>query len=211
MRRSCRLGMINQSSSSGNDDNNQPLKFVDTIDKGSNKHIVLFYEDPEYARMIEFQFVKNGLLKEEHCIITTFEDNIQIIKNEMEANNIDVEALKKNLLHIYQIPDPMNHPEGELKGMEEIRDRIFADSKPPYRIVSRAPEIKTKQQAESDIIIQHTVHFTFGNFPGSVMCSYQVDKIEPKIHGQWFVNILQNHHAAIFAPKSGQGIAFDMR
>jgi hypothetical protein len=67
--------------------------------------------------MIEFQFVKNGLLKEEHCIITTFEDNIQIIKNEMEDSNIDVEAFKKkNLLHIYQIPDPMNDLERELKG-----------------------------------------------------------------------------------------------
>jgi hypothetical protein len=210
--------VINQTSSGKNnnnnndDNNNYPLKFVGTIGQDSNRHIVLFYEDPEYARMIEFQFVKNGLLKEEYCIITTFEDNIQLIKSEMEDSNIDVEAFKKkNLLRIYQIPDPMNHPEGELKGMEEIRDRIFTDSKPPYRIVSRASEIKTNQQIESDIIIQRTVHFTYGNFPGSVMCSYQVDKIEPKIHGQWLINILQNHHAAIFAPKSGQGIAFDMR
>jgi hypothetical protein len=210
--------VINQTSSGKNnnnnndDNNNYPLKFVGTIGQDSNRHIVLFYEDPEYARMIEFQFVKNGLLKEEYCIITTFEDNIQLIKSEMENSNIDVEAFKKkNLLRIYQIPDPMNHPEGELKGMEEIRDRIFTDSKPPYRIVSRASEIKTNHQIESDIIIQRTVHFTYGNFPGSVMCSYPVDKIEPKIHGQWLVNILQNHHAAIFAPKSGQGIAFDMR
>lgn len=209
---------MNKSSSSGNNvnnndcNNNYPLKFIDTIDQGSsNRHIVLLYEDPEYARMIEFQFVKNGLLKEEHCIITTFEDNIQVIKNEIEDSNIDVEVFKKkNLLHIYQIPCPMNHPEGELKGMEDIRNRIFTGLKPPYRIVSRAPEIKTKQQIESDIIIQRTVHFTYGNFSGSVICSYPVDKIEPKMHGKWLVDILQNHHAAIFAPKSGQGIAFNM-
>jgi hypothetical protein len=210
---------MNKSSSSGNNvnnndcNNNYPLKFIDTIDQGSsNRHIVLLYEDPEYARMIEFQFVKNGLLKEEHCIITTFEDNIQVIKNEIEDSNIDVEVFKKkNLLHIYQIPCPMNHPEGELKGMEDIRNRIFTGLKPPYRIVSRAPEIKTKQQIESDIIIQRTVHFTYGNFSGSVICSYPVDKIEPKMHGKWLVDILQNHHAAIFAPKLGEGIAFDMR
>jgi hypothetical protein len=210
---------MNKSSSSGNNvnnndcNNNYPLRFIDTIDQGSsNRHIVLLYEDPEYARMIEFQFVKNGLLKEEHCIITTFEDNIQVIKNEIEDSNIDVEVFKKkNLLHIYQIPCPMNHPEGELKGMEDIRNRIFTGLKPPYRIVSRAPEIKTKQQIESDIIIQRTVHFTYGNFPGSVICSYPVDKIEPKMHGKWLVDILQNHHAAIFAPILGEGIAFDMR
>jgi hypothetical protein len=210
---------MNKSSSSGNNvnnndcNNNYPLRFIDTIDQGSsNRHIVLLYEDPEYARMIEFQFVKNGLLKEEHCIITTFEDNIQVIKNEIEDSNIDVEVFKKkNLLHIYQIPCPMNHPEGELKGMEDIRNRIFTGLKPPYRIVSRAPEIKTKQQIESDMIIQRTVHFTYGNFPGSVICSYPVDKIEPKMHGKWLVDILQNHHAAIFAPKLGEGIAFDMR
>jgi len=51
--------------------------------------------------MIEFQFVKNGLLKEEHCIITTFEDNIQIIKNEMEDSNIDVEALRKRIYFLF--------------------------------------------------------------------------------------------------------------
>jgi len=43
------------------------------------------------------------------------------------------------------------------------------------------------------------------------MCSYRVDKIDSKIHGKWLVDILQHHHAAIFAPKFGQGIAFDMR
>ena len=34
----------------------QPLNFVHQI--GEGKHIVLFYEELEYAKMISFQFIK---------------------------------------------------------------------------------------------------------------------------------------------------------
>jgi MEDS: MEthanogen/methylotroph, DcmR Sensory domain len=215
--------MINQSSSTscGDEDNtnndynnnNHPLNFIDTL--GYGRHAVLLYEDAEFARLIQFRFINNGLLKGEHCIFTTHEqeDNIQFIENQMEYNGIDVEGFKrKNLLHIYQIPDPMNHPEGELKGNEDIMNIILADSKQPFRIVARSiPEIKTEGQRVSSISIEYSAHSNFHSFPGSILCHYPVDKIEPRIHGQWLVDILQNHHAAIFAPKSGQGIAFNLR
>jgi hypothetical protein len=37
----------------------QPFNFVRKVKHG--KHIVLFYEEPEYARMIIFEFIKSGL------------------------------------------------------------------------------------------------------------------------------------------------------
>ena len=104
------------------DDNNSPLRFVDTLgDHTCNKHILLLYEDAEYGRKVQFRFIKNGLLKGEHCIFSTPEDNIEFIKNEMtDKYGIDVEYFtkKKNLLHIYKITNPMNNQEGELKGCQ---------------------------------------------------------------------------------------------
>jgi len=71
--------------------NRNPLKFLDSID--DYKHIVLFYEEPESGRMIQFRFIKNGLLKGQHCIYTIHENmDIPLIENEMTNSGIDVEG-----------------------------------------------------------------------------------------------------------------------
>ncbi|MGB6672411.1 MAG: hypothetical protein WBE34_08255 [Candidatus Nitrosopolaris sp.] len=66
--------------------------------------------------MIQFRFIKNGLLKGQHGIYTTHKDTeISLIENEMTNSDIDVEGYtKKNLLHIRQIPDPGNYQEGSV-------------------------------------------------------------------------------------------------
>jgi len=43
-----------------------------------------------------------------------------------------------------------------------------------------------------------------------VLCSYSVEEIEPGKLGKWIEELLQNHHIAIFIPKSGDGIAFNL-
>jgi hypothetical protein len=197
----------NKTVTNNNDGSHDPLRFVDTIDNG--KHVVLFYEDPGYGKRVQFRFINNGLLKGEHGIITTVQNDIQLIENEMLDTGIDVEGFKKKgLLHIYQISNPINHPQGLEKGLEVIEDQILADSKPPFRIIAKCSELDTKEKIESDIVIQRTVHSTFHDFPGSVMCSYPVARIQPEKHGQWLIDTLHCHDAAIFSPKSGRGIGF---
>jgi hypothetical protein len=69
-------------------------------------------------------------------------------------SRIDVEAYKKrNLLHIYQISSPIQNEEGLSKGgVEDIMNKILADSKPPVRIVSRLiPQVITEEQMEANI------------------------------------------------------------
>ena len=79
--------------SSNNSINRNPLKFLDTI--VDFKHIVLFYEQPESGRMIQFRFIRNGLLKGQHCIYTTHKDTeISLVENEMTNSGIDVEGYK---------------------------------------------------------------------------------------------------------------------
>jgi len=209
--------VINGGHDNNNYENNySALRFVDSLEYDArSKHVVLLYEEAEYGRMIQYHFIKNGLLKGEHCILTTHEDNIEFLENQMtKDDNIDVEYFtkKKKLLHVYRITNPMNNEEGELKGCQEIMNTIMADSKPPFRLVARAiPEVLTQEQILANINIEHTYHSCFHNFPGRIMCPYPVDKIEPKLHGKWLVDILQNHHAAIFAPKLGEGIGFNIQ
>jgi hypothetical protein len=179
-----------KNNSGGSNYNYYPLKFIDAVN--DHKHIVLFYEDRVAAKKIEYRYIKNGLSKGQHCIYTTHADgnnnnNISFIENQMSnIAGIDVEGFKKrNLLHIYKISNPMHNKEGVLKGVEDIMSTILADSKPPFRIVSRLiPEIITEEQIAANIKIESTYHSTFHKFPGILLCPYPVNKIEPSRRGQ---------------------------
>src|SRR6266568_7689141 len=202
-----------ETNSSKDSINRNPLKFLNTI--VDFKHIVLFYEQPESGRMIQFRFIRNGLLKGQHCIYTTHKDTeISLVENEMTNSGIDVEGYKKtNLLHICQIPDPGSFREGSVKAYDKFVKGILADLKHPsiFRIVSRAiPEVKREEQIVDELDVERTYHSTFDSFGGSLLCSYSVEEIEPRNRGKWIVELLQNHHSAIFLRKSGDGIAFNL-
>ena len=89
----------------------------------------------------------------------------------------------------------------------------MADLKHPsiFRIVSRAiPEVKREEQIVDELDLERTYHSTFDSFGGSLLCSYSVEEIEPRNRGKWIVELLQNHHSAIFLRKSRDGIAFNL-
>src|SRR5439155_1622188 len=46
-----------------------PLKYVDSL--SDKKHLVLLYDDEEYAQRIEFEFLKKGLMTGDSCIYAT--------------------------------------------------------------------------------------------------------------------------------------------
>ena len=89
----------------------------------------------------------------------------------------------------------------------------MADLKHPSscRIVSRAiPEVKKEDQIADELDVERTYHSSCERFGGSLLCSYLVEEIEPRERGKWIVELLHNHHTAIFLRKSGDGIAFNL-
>lgn len=183
--------------------------FVDTLDTG--RHVVLFYEKFEYGLMLQFQFIRNGLLKGEHCIYGTHGDP-KYIEDQMAYSGINVEEFRrKNLLHIYSIPNAMDDPEGPLKGSEKIANKILADSKPPFRVVSIfIPEVNTDAQMQAQLDIESNRHASFSNLQCSWLCPYDLNKIEDSIKEKFMDGLLRNHHAVVSAAKSGGGIGFNI-
>ena len=79
----------------------QPLKFVKRVRRG--KHIVLFYEETEYARIILFEFLKSGLLNKERCVYISGKD-VKAVEREMSDAGINAEEFMKNeLLFVHQV------------------------------------------------------------------------------------------------------------
>jgi hypothetical protein len=193
---------------------NDPLRFIDSLK--SRKHIVLYYENKEFGKKIQYRFIRNGLLKGENCIYTTHNDNdIASIENEMMDNDIDVKHFnKKRLLKIFNIPDLLEYPDGILKGAEAIVDKMFSNLNPnlPFRLVMRMiDKLNSREQIEANLVLEHYFHSKFEKFAGLVLCHYDIGYNPTNTNGQWVETILENHHSAIFiTEKAEEGIAFDM-
>lgn len=183
-----------------------PLKFVEELD--DRKHLVLLYDDPEYARKIEFQFIKKGLESDEHCIYATEEDP-GFIMLAMINNGIAVsDYLQNNLLHIYQITDSTESGD-LLSNAKKNLERILSDSKPPFRVVARiVSDISTAEGMSAELKLEHDFHKSFDGFDGTVICPYDITKIENNKIDQAIPSLFKTHHATIYALKSRQGGVF---
>lgn len=197
----------------------QVFDFIDSV--ATCKHMVLFYEEPEYAYKIEFRFLRGGLQKGHACIYTVHEeDEAKIVERRMKDNGIDVERFRsKNLLHILKVNNPMSHPEGELKGAEEIMASRIAPmlrNGTTTHIVSRLiPQVKTEKERMANVNIEHKYHSIFDNLNISLMCPYPVEDIQSELESDngrasWMKGLLCNHHAVIYALKLSKGIALNL-
>ncbi len=172
---------------------------------------MFFYEKLEYALMIQFQFIRNGLSRGQHCIYAMHGDT-KSTEDQMACSGINVEEYKgKNLLHFYHIPNVMDDRDGALKGAEKIMNKIFADSKPPFRVVSVfVPEIITDEQMAAGLDIERNCHASFSNLQCSWLCPYYLGNIEDGRKEVFMDGLMRNHHAVISVSKHGLGIAFDV-
>lgn len=174
---------------------------------------MLFFEEPEYGKMVQFRYIKSGLLKRQHYLCLTFGD-VEFLEDEMQGSGIDVEGFeRKNLLHLHRAPNFMEDPEGSVKAAIKFWKTITADLTPPYRAI---PPLIREKNTEAGMASQLNLERYFqtrfnGLVQGSIVCPYSVLEIEASRRSEWFEAILQNHHDAIFAPEIGWGIAFAMR
>lgn len=213
-----------------------PLDFIAALDSSSTNssskpiHIALFYEDEEYARQIEYSFLRNGLAKSQHCIYTThgdIEDNkeedddeeVESIRAEMIRYGIDVEKFEQSgFLHIVKISNLRNDPSGFFeKEIKNLKSRIIGEEEEeekslPIRLVCNFMRtIENEDDAKASMLLERTIHSCLLEFQGQIMCPYDIDKVPSQINVEWFLNHMQHHHAAIFAPRSfeGSGLVLD--
>jgi hypothetical protein len=73
----------------------QPLNYVHHIKEF--QHIVLFYEEIEYDRVISFKFIKSGLEDEKMCTYLSDED-VGTVKREMADRKATTQVKRKNIL-----------------------------------------------------------------------------------------------------------------
>ena len=209
----------------------QPLNFVHQIEQG--KHIVLFYEELEYAKMISFQFIKSGLTNKKDCSYLS-EEEIESVKREMSDSGVAVKKFTKNKqLHIYQVSsltdyNPRDAHNGQTEpiavdGENKTTDDTAILKNPSKicqsdRIVLRCVyKINTQEQIKSNLKWEHDYRFKNLKDTGTtVVCTYPVNEIIPTIsdptgpYGKWMNTLLELYDGVIFARRFWKGVAFNL-
>jgi hypothetical protein len=128
--------------------------------------------------------------------------------------DIDYYEKQKGRLHIIQIEDPMYDAGGLTSGVGKVCKKIFANTNPPYRIVSRwIQDVYSQKGKEANMEVEVSCHKSFlgqlpddnpysmfKSFRGSMICHYPVDRFNVKTHSDCVKNHLLSHHAAVYVP-----------
>ena len=157
-------------------------------------HVVLFHEGGKETKNAEYNFIKNGLDKQEHCFYTT--QNPQQILNEMKEFGIDIEG-QSEFLHIVEIPEKF---ENYSKMILDKVSTLPSDSE--IRVLSTHyfdfdSEEKTDRMAE----IEQCVDDGFAKINGNFVCSFEVKQINEELRDRFLNQLLESHKAIIFQTK----------
>jgi hypothetical protein len=197
----------------------QPLNFVRKIKQG--KHIVLFYEELEYARMILFEFIKSGLSHREQCIYISEED-VEAVKREMTDSGIETNRFTKSqLLQIHQIPALAEYSRSTQIGLQRLAQMImhpWTNEDQPDRLVLRCIySIKTEQQIKSNLKWEYDYRSKdLKSLRGTMICTYPINNIVSTIldsrgdYGKWMNDLIGIYDGVIFARKFWKGVAFEL-
>lgn len=191
-----KLAQLYSEDKSPSDSNTE--KFVNDIEK--NKHVVLFYDEIGWAKNIEFEFIKNGLEKGEHCIYALSESS-DLVEKQMSDFGIDVKKFKDgNLLHVYQIPNSYDYSKG-LTPILDVYDMILSNTVSPLRVVSTfVTETDIAKAIELELISEKKFQSDLHNFDGIWVCPYDVNKLENTKRMSWIDQLIRTHDLTIFSP-----------
>jgi hypothetical protein len=188
--------------------NYRPIKFLDRMER--NNHIVLLYDNEEYADLVISRYLLNGLQKGESCIFFTA-DKPEIIEERLSAEGIDVDSYKQtNSLRIFRIQRSDADKFDALGTLKHIREEATKGMKPPYRFVGRTiMDTGTKEGMKLGLVVEKTGHEHFEEFDNSQLCYYNISGIEQSKRNEWISELLKNHHHVIYASEPDRAVAFE--
>jgi len=188
--------------------NYRPIKFLDRMER--NNHIVLLYDNEEYADLVISRYLLNGLQKGESCIFFTA-DKPEIIEERLSAEGIDVDSYKlTNSLRIFRIERSDADEFDALGTLKHIREEATKGMKPPYRFVGRTiMDTGSKEGMKLGLVVEKTGHEHFEEFDNSQLCYYNISGIEQSKRNEWISELLKNHHHVIYASEPDRAVAFE--
>lgn len=184
--------------------------FIDNVENFleslENVHILLLHEIRSKGEKIEFNFIKKGLEKAEHCYYHTNEP--EEIPRRMSDYGIDVEKYeKRNLLDITSTPKSL---EGFSKMAEEVITTLTNSSVPCRFVFNNNFEFDTPDRTNTREKIELFLDDKFSKTTGKMICSYNIARIKQNLANDFMKNLLDSHHSVIIQTKDGKVETFNL-
>ena len=189
-------------------DKYSPVDFIKQISEKT--HLMMLYDDKEYANAVQNQFVLEGLKKDQKCIVLSH-GNSESAEKIMIDGGIDVDHYKKkNLLHIYPLDNLVNNPKGITTAFNELYTEITEDTVHPSRFVGRfISDVCTREGMELELKLEKAFHDNFNLYNCSFMCPYAVEDIESDNRNMWIKELIGHHHKFVYATHPESAVGFD--
>jgi len=176
---------------------------------GPGEHMILFYENSNHARKLEFEFLEAGLRLGESALYASSEDEPAQVLESVRALGIDVgRYFKSGKLRVHKVPDPAMDPEGPLHGFKEFLRLERGSVTGPLRQVTRIFHPMTEEEVNSIIEIERLVEVSVEGTQDRIVCSFSVKGEQHPSFGAWFIEMIRNHHGAVFVPATSEGVGF---
>ena len=154
-------------------------------------HVVYFHDGGDKSQTTEFDFIKKGVDKQQHCFYTT--QNPEKILRQMKDFGIDTEA-KSEFLHIVKIPEKF---EDYSKMILDKVDGLPHDSE--IRVLSTHHfDFDSEQRTDRMAEIEQCVDDDFHKIKGNFVCSFAVGRITTDIRSRFLNQLLESHRAIVF-------------
>lgn len=171
--------------------------------------MALFYENSTHARKIEFAFLEDGLRKGGSALYASSMDEQIRILDEMRAFGINVNRyVRSSKLRVHKVPDPALDPDGPLHGFREFLDMTENSAMGPIRQVTRLFDLSTATEVNNSIEVEQLTKAWVEGTQNTLVCSFRMSKEGHPSFDTWFMEMIKDHHGAIFVPTSSEGIAF---
>ena len=163
-------------------------------------------DDVTIGQKIEFEFIKNGLDKNELSMYVTHGDE-KLVEKEMLSFGIDVNFYKKKgLLKILNIGNPAEASLDFIDSIQALLQKILPNPEIPFRVVGRAmPDVGTEIAIAIQVRWEKILHNNiFDKLNGSILCTYDLTQIKANNEWmKWLVMLQENHHAYLIC-KNGK-------
>ena len=186
----------------------RPRGFVDQLK--DNVHTVMLYDDEKRADSVVVQYFNDGFEKGGSCVFFTDVDPALIGKRLVEQG-LDVERYEKeNRLRIFEIPASTGGDVDPLEALKVMTTETTRDMKPPFRFVARTiTDIESVEGILQGMKLEKIGNDHFGEFGISLLCYYDVRKLERSKREQWIAGLLENHSSVIYASDATSAVAFE--
>jgi hypothetical protein len=186
----------------------RPTKFLDRLE--GSRHWVMLYDDQRRADFLVARYFLNGLEAGGSCVLFMDEEHAAV-KKRLMTMGVDAGRYEKdNRLRVLGNAGSDSRSADVMEALKAMTRESTKGMKPPFRFAGRTvPDIETIDGMRQGIDQEKIGNDHFDEFGISLLCLYDIRKMEPSRRDEWVRGLLENHHSAIYASEPDKAVGFE--